>query len=418
MTSGSLFRPESEKARSSSWLGRVVLVRPLSFAVLTMASLAFAALLAAFFLIGEYTRKARVTGVIAPAHGIIRIVAPQSGTVQSIRTREGEVVASRRVLFVLSDPRALPSRENVGAAIATRLAMRVKALDEQHRQALESMRLEQEAIADRQRSLARELDQIDVELEIQSRRAALSAESLERARKLERKGFVSPAAVEREEGQELEQLARVEAARRTRLSLARELSRLEHDLAALASRSNAQIAAIDAQRAALEQESLEREAQFSSTIVAPAAGTVAAVLVEPGQSVVAGATLATIVPADGPLEAHLYSPSRAIGFVRAGQEVLLRYLAYPHQKFGSHKGRVIGVSRNPLSPAELGFVPGDGSREPLYRIKAALERQAVIAYGRAEPLQPGLQVEADILLDRRRLIEWIFEPLLSLAGRA
>ena len=56
--------------------------------------------------------------------------------------------------------------------------------------------------------------------------------------------------------------------------------------------------------------------------------------------------------------------------------------------------------------------------EPLYRIKAELASQSVSAYGRAQPLQAGMQVEADILLDRRRLIEWIFEPLLSLAGRA
>ena len=62
--------------------------------------------------------------------------------------------------------------------------------------------------------------------------------------------------------------------------------------------------------------------------------------------------------------------------------------------------------------------PPDGSREPLYRIKARLDSQAVAAYGRFEPLQPGMQVEADILLDRRRLIEWIFEPILGLAGRA
>jgi membrane fusion protein len=29
-----------------------------------------------------------------------------------------------------------------------------------------------------------------------------------------------------------------------------------------------------------------------------------------------------------------------------------------------------------------------------------------------------MQVEADVLLDRRRLIEWVFEPVFSLAGRA
>ena len=70
------------------------------------------------------------------------------------------------------------------------------------------------------------------------------------------------------------------------------------------------------------------------------------------------------------------------------------------------------------SASTLGFAPSDGSREPLYRVKVALEAQTVAAYGRAEPLQAGMQVEADVLLDRRRLIEWVFEPVFSLAGRA
>jgi hypothetical protein len=99
------------------------------------------------------------------------------------------------------------------------------------------------------------------------------------------------------------------------------------------------------------------------------------------------------------------------------EDVLLRYLAYPHQKFGSHAARVTAIARNPLAAAELGFVPPDGTREPLYRIKVELAAQSVQAYGREEPLQPGMQVEADLLLDRRSLVEWVFEPLLSLAGR-
>jgi membrane fusion protein len=145
---------------------------------------------------------------------------------------------------------------------------------------------------------------------------------------------------------------------------------------------------------------------------------VATVLVERGQMVTPGTPLLAIIPAESPLEAHLYAPSRSIGFVHAGQQVLLRYLAYPHQKFGMHRASVVAVSRSPMAPTDLGFTPADGSREPLYRIKARLDTQAVAAYGRLEPLQPGMQVEADILLDRRRLIEWIFEPLLGLAGRA
>ena len=84
---------------------------------------------------------------------------------------------------------------------------------------------------------------------------------------------------------------------------------------------------------------------------------------------------------------------------------------------GSHEANVIAVAPSALPPADLGFLPPDGSREPLYRIKARLPVQTISAYGRAEPLQAGMQVEADIRLDRRRLIEWIFEPVLQLKGR-
>jgi membrane fusion protein len=205
--------------------------------------------------------------------------------------------------------------------------------------------------------------------------------------------------------------------KRSRLALEREIRALEHEAEAARARTGAQLAAIDVQTAAVEQELFERELQYRAAILAPAHGVVAAVLVERGQTVAPGTTLATIIPNGGRLEAHLYSPSRAIGFVRAGQEVLLRYVAFPHQKFGSHRARIVAVARSPLSPAELGFVPADGSREPLYRIKVELAAQSIAAYGRQEALQPGMQLEADVQLDRRRLIEWVFEPLISLAGR-
>jgi len=32
-------------------------------------------------------------------------------------------------------------------------------------------------------------------------------------------------------------------------------------------------------------------------------------------------------------------------------------------------------------------------------------------------LQAGMTLDADVRLDRRRLIEWLFDPLLSVTGR-
>ena len=91
--------------------------------------------------------------------------------------------------------------------------------------------------------------------------------------------------------------------------------------------------------------------------------------------------------------------------------MLLRYQAFPYQKFGHHAGRVVRVSRSAI-------VPADGqAQEPYYRVLVELDRQTVTAYGKSEPLRPGMALEADILGERRKLYEWVLEPLYSLNGK-
>ena len=108
-----------------------------------------------------------------------------------------------------------------------------------------------------------------------------------------------------------------------------------------------------------------------------------------------------------------------IGFQFAsGDEVLLRYQAFPYQKFGHHPGKIARISRSALGPADLGAPTGNPrSGEPLYRVTVALTRQDVLAYGQPEPLKPGMLLDAEILSERRSLVEWIFEPLYSLKGK-
>ena len=412
-----LFRSESTRAREIAWLGRIVLARPGSFAVLTACACAIALALAAFLVWGEYTRKARLPGALAPVEGVVKVVAQQAGRVASVHAVEGEEIGEGEPLVSLSDSRAGRAHEDAGATIAVKLAERRRSLRQQRAYLEAAADTERRGLDHRAEGLRRETQQLDLEIASQAKRAAIAHQGFGRVAGLEARGFLSPAARDRENDSLLDHEGRLEAMKRSRLALEREIRALGDEAGAIAARMQAQLASVDVQIAGVEQELFERELQYGAAILAPTGGMVAAVLVERGQTIAAGTTLATIIPEGTRLEAHLYSPSRSIGFVRAGQEVLVRYTAYPHQKFGSHRARIVAVARSPLSPAELGFAPADGSREPLYRIKAELAHQSIPAYGRDEPLQPGMQVEADVLLDRRRLIEWIFEPLLSLAGR-
>ncbi len=109
-------------------------------------------------------------------------------------------------------------------------------------------------------------------------------------------------------------------------------------------------------------------------------------------------------------------PARAIGFVAPGQSVRLLYDAFPYQRFGTYRGTVESVATTMLAATELPE-PVLLLKEPAYRVKVALDRQTVDAFGREVALQPDMTLRADIILERRSLVEWLLEPLLSARRR-
>ena len=68
-------------------------------------------------------------------------------------------------------------------------------------------------------------------------------------------------------------------------------------------------------------------------------------------------------------------------------------------------------SSAPLRPQELGIT--SQNPEPLYRVAVQLEDTSIEAFSSNIPLQSGMELTAEIVLEDRRLIEWLLEPLLS-----
>jgi membrane fusion protein len=95
----------------------------------------------------------------------------------------------------------------------------------------------------------------------------------------------------------------------------------------------------------------------------------------------------------------------------------LRYQAFAYQKFGQSHGVVSEVSRTALRPADLEVAGLVADAEPLYRVRVRLDRQTVMAYGAAQPLRAGDLLDASVVIDRRRLWEWVLEPLYTVTGR-
>lgn len=416
----SLFRPEVVEGRRQEWLGSIQLIRPVSLAVLTTFVAVTAVAVVTYLTLGEYTRKARVSGYLVPDLGVIRLVPPQPATVVDRQVREGQSVRQGDVLFVLSMERNT-LRGDAQAAVQQSLAARERSLQTSTAQ---QSKLQQAQAAALQRQIAdmqRELTQLDAEAELQRQRLQLAQQAQTRLESLRGDNFVSSAQVQAKAEEVLGLRAQLQGLERQRSAQQREIGTLQAQLHELPMRMQAQQGELERDLAVVMQRSAESEAQSRIVIRAPQDGVVTAVVAERGQAVTPASALASLVPSDARLQAHLYAPSSAVGFVRPQQTVQLRYQAYPYQKFGHQAGQVLQVSRTPLQASELAAVSlpaqGAGAGEPLYRITVALDRQTVMAYGQVQPLSPGMQLDADVLLDRRRLIEWIFEPVLSVAGR-
>ena len=75
-----------------------------------------------------------------------------------------------------------------------------------------------------------------------------------------------------------------------------------------------------------------------------------------------------------------------------------------------------GFSRTVLTPADAA-APVE-LKEPAYRVTAALDRPDVDAHGDRVPLRPDMLLRADIVLDRRTLMDWLLNPLLGAGARA
>lgn len=417
-----LFRLEALTSRHVNWLGEIVLVRPVSFAFLTLVAGLLATMVVTFFLWGSYTKRITVPGQLVPFAGQLKIHAPQYGLVLERFIEEGQPVKQGAPLFRVSSERYAGDSRPVQADVSDQLAMRQRSLSDELMKKKQLQAQERQSLQSKLDSLRRQLRTLAQQTASQEKLVKLATNAAERYQGLMDKGYISMDQLQQRQSELLGQHQTLQGLARETTVLNLQLVQVQHELAGLSSLHENQLAGIQRSLSGIQQELIESEAKRALVITAPQDGVATAILVEPGQTVDSSRVLMSIVPANSHLQVELYAPSKAIGFVRAGDPVRVRYQAYPYQKFGQHSGSVTSISKASLSAADLatmtGSVPGLGLEgEQIYRIRVDIEAQSVLAYGKPRALQTGMLVEADILQETRRLYEWVLEPLYSLTGK-
>jgi membrane fusion protein len=410
-----LFRHEALAARSTQWAGSIVLARPIPLQLAAWTAAVLALALTLYLVLGEYTRKVRVAGNLTPTSGAIKVVAPQFGRVLERKAQEGDTAVAGQVMYELSAERS--SRDgDLDQRIETSLISRRDLMAQEKLLQTQQLRQRQRSLHARLELGQAEIARLAEEIKLQDTRVLSAENMLKRYITLRQQGFVSELQLSQIENDCNAQLARRQTLERTSLASRRELLQIQEDAQEIDGQIHLNTAQAARGVASLDQEVAEHQGRSRLQVLAPTAGTVTALTVEPGQSVQTGATLATIIPAGSTLEAHLLVPSRAIGFIEPGQQVHLRLAAFPYQKFGTVIGIVLRVERSPIGEvAEAGTSTVAEAQEPVYRVAVKLAQQTLFAYGKEQQFRAGMTLEADIHQDRRRLIEWIIDPILSVA---
>jgi membrane fusion protein len=411
-----LFRREAVHHATNRLEGAVILATPVSVKTLGLFLAGIVFLATAFAATATFARKATVVGYLVPDQGMIRATSQAPGTLQTILVREGDTIASGDRIAVLSLSTET-SAGNVGDVVSRGLQTESAAARARAESRLAQLEVEREQANIRLSKGEAELKQVVTQVGLQEQRLQLARDELDRGIAIAQKGYLARREVDSRRLAALASEQELAGLRRQQATIEREIADIKSRLASIPLEINAARSEAQTAQAALQTRVAESEARRLQFVTAPIGGRIAALPVTTGQPISAGGTVAVILPSGGKLEAELLAPSRSIGFVQPGQEVALSLQAFPYQRFGTVPGTVRSVSSTVLAPSEVGF-QGLGIQEPVFRIRIALSREVMQAYGQDIPMQPGMLVSAEIVFDRRSLLRWLFDPIYAVGRRA
>ena len=411
----SLFRPQAVTAASGEHSSVSLPVAPMSWRVLGGFILTCVAAVVIFLGTAEYARKETAGGSLVAAGGAVRVSALRGGVVTELRVKEGERVAAGQPLFTVASRQGLEAGGTLDGAVLASLDTQIQVLKAQiaadpERVANEIRRLDA-AIA----SVAAERDALGTQRRLMAERVQVTEERRGTVARLAQQGHSTRTALQEQDEALLARRQALAEIDRDLAAADKELGQTQLQREQLPVQQAERLAQLRLSLADRERQKAEAQGQQAQVLTAPIAGRVTALQAAPGQIVDPAKPLLTLLPDDASLLAEIFVPSRAIGFVEPGQRVRLMVDAFPYQRFGTLGGSVETVSQAILSPADV--IGRTALAEPAYRVTVRLDRQTIDAFGREVPLQPDMNLKADIVLEGRSLVAWLFEPLISVRGR-
>lgn len=416
--------------------------------VVLRALLVLVALLVVWAVVGRLDVVAVAPGKLVP-RSFVKIVQPaENGIVREILVSEGERVREGQVLARMDTRLSDADRNTVDHDVRLR-ALQLRRIDaelsgkpmavrpddpvafftqveSQYRARRAAYR---DALEAEQASLAKARQDVRIAEENESKlrkTVPIFQEQAEGWNKLAQEGFAGRLLAMDRQRQYLESAQDLKAQGHTIASLRASIEHSEKRLAQITSGYRQQLQAERVETASqlhrLQQE-LDKQSHRAglSELRAPQAGLVKDLATHtPGTVVASGTVLMTLVPQDEPLQAEIWISNQDAGFVRPKQPVRLKLATFPFQKYGMLDGVVshVGADASDRADANAPGKPPAGTTALAYR---ALVEFAPVAAGRGTTtmaLSAGMQVQAEIHLGSRSVMEYVISPVAKTVHEA
>ena len=400
-----LFRQEVIEAGRDRLAGTVVAATPpnsrLYAGLLMLVALAIVAVL----IFGEYASRTQVKGIVSYDAGFARVYPNAPAEIRQVHVRSGVQVAAGDPLVTIS---LAQGRGGIAGQMAE-LQRQDEALARQQELTSVLGTSESQALADQRASLIASIASLERQRSLAEGQISIAEAGTRRALRLAAEGAGSQRQVEESRAATLARRAEVESIQERIITQRETLRAIAGQIAQRGIQSSRGQSEVAAQRAVLAEQRAALLRTDRLTLTAPVSGRVGDVSAQVGQRARPDASLVTIVPRGSRMEVWLYAPSRALGFVDPGQDVRLLFDAFPFQKYGSGRGTVTEVSSVPIEPGAID--PALQIQEPVFRIRVAIDEVAPRVRGAETRLRPGMTLTANLVLERRRLWEVLFNPI-------
>jgi membrane fusion protein len=385
-----------------------MIVQPVSHGILTIILALFAVSAVTYLATSSYARTETVQGYVAPSSGLAQLHANHGGIIARVLVHEGDLVTQGQPLIELSLD-TVAKNGSSGDRVRAQIQTRIGEVEAEMTASDAHLQAENKRLTERAAAIRAELASLDQQLGSETTSLALQKDAALRVATLEAQGYGTRLELDRRQQQVQTEISTIHALEQQREQRRGDLRDVLNQLALLPTDHATRLAQLRSAKAEQEQALAQQDVNQNYVLTAPLKGRVVGLQAEVGQTAASQTPLVALMPEDSTLEAHLLVPSRSTGLIQAGQEVRVRIDAFPYQRFGMISGHVAQISRAAYRPGELlAPIP---YQDTVYRVIVSLDRSSVTVYGENRPLTPGMTLTADVVTDRRHLIDWILDPL-------